>query len=307
MAREADEHKRWSTAVIVLFLAGNATGMFWVRFITAIFAATGWSLDPWLLSWEPRGVVLVITWVGAIWFYRDSLIAAVRGRWWTGSHITLLELEEAKKEQRPEDAREIARLKTQLAEIRLGTPQEMEIVAQPTYTATRLSLRLGNTKEETIAIDSANIWKWQILTLTVPIDLNGKPMTVEGHSLFVVFDKPLGTPLKLTSKFTRPVKLIVQDLNSRSLLMNVEGDLFNNTAEFVVEQGEVWSPRELQNRMIGIALHGDGGIVRNNTVTIRGSGEILGVDVSGKNTIAIGNSVTLDRRMPSPHSAPERK
>lgn len=165
--------------------------------------------------------------------------------------------------------------------------------AQPTYTPTRLTLKLGETRDKTLATDSANIWKWQILTLQIPMEQSRERKMVEGHSLFVVFDKPLGAPLKLVSKSSRPIKLVVQDLNSRSLLMNVEGDLFNNTLELVVEQGEGWTPRE-RPRMVGISVKGARAIVENSSVTLSGPGDKQGIEVEADDARASGNTVNID-------------
>jgi hypothetical protein len=92
MAEGEREHRRWSTLVIVLLLAGTAAGLFWVRLVTTVFTATGWKLDPWLLSWEPRGIVLTITWGGAAWFYRENLAGAGRFLWKNKPKATLLGL-----------------------------------------------------------------------------------------------------------------------------------------------------------------------------------------------------------------------
>jgi hypothetical protein len=74
-------HRRWSTLVIVLFVLGMTAVVLWTPLLTAIFVAFRLQLDPYLLSWEPRAAVGIITVAGTGWFYRDDLKEVARGDW----------------------------------------------------------------------------------------------------------------------------------------------------------------------------------------------------------------------------------
>lgn len=78
--------------MVVLFLVGNCVVFVWPPLITAVFKAGKWGLDPFLVSWEPRGIVLAITWAGTTWFYRDDLKAYGSALWRRKPRAALLVL-----------------------------------------------------------------------------------------------------------------------------------------------------------------------------------------------------------------------
>lgn len=64
--------------MFVLFLGGTILAAIWVPLVTAIFLAAKWPLDPYLVSWQPRAAVGVVTWLGTGFFYREELGAGMR-------------------------------------------------------------------------------------------------------------------------------------------------------------------------------------------------------------------------------------
>lgn len=78
--------------MVVLFLVGNCVVFVWPPLITAVFKAGKWDLDPFLVSWEPRGIVLAVTWAGTVWFYRDDLKAYGSALWRRKPRAALLVL-----------------------------------------------------------------------------------------------------------------------------------------------------------------------------------------------------------------------
>lgn len=346
--------------MIGLLLLGTAAGVFWPHAVTALFTATGWKLHPWFLSWESRGLVLALTWVCSGWFYRDSLLNAIRFLWrisprssvvaigaiglltlfliqwfhgWgsdemnvvastvigaliiAGGSYWLNHLKPlpavgvgngaALQDRRPEDARKIASLEAELAAAKQNY-KPPESPSAPTYTPTRLVLKLEGTRDKTVATESSNIWRWQVLTMEVDGGPNGGKTT--GHAVFIVFDKPLGSPLKIETKFARPLPFVVQDLNSRSVVLNIAGDLFNNTLEVEVSKGSGWTQQEARPRMVGISIKGiDNPIVENSKVTISGPGENVGIEVEGGIGARVSGNTVEMRASPKPELAPESR